>query len=55
MLRRLGEKRELGFPRMTRWASSVHWMANTAIPTSLLASLGLVSLEQIHARQLVFR
>jgi len=55
VLRRLGEKRQLVYLRMTRWASSTHWMATAAIPNSLFVSLGLVSLEAIHVRTLAAR
>jgi len=55
VLRRLGEKRKSVYLRMSRWASSTHWMATKAISNALLESLGLVSLEQIHVRYMVAR
>jgi len=54
-LRRLGDKRRPVFLRMNRWASSIHWMATGAISNALLASMGLVSLEQIHVKKMVSR
>ncbi|MDP2859952.1 MAG: hypothetical protein Q8P50_18575 [Bacillota bacterium] len=37
---------------MNRWPSSIHWMANTAIPQALFTSLSLVSLVKIHAMKM---
>ena len=49
VLRRLGvQDARLPYLRMTRWASSIHWMAHMAIPQALFTSLGLVSLVKIH-------
>jgi hypothetical protein len=42
----------LPYLRMTRWASSIHWMAHMAIPQALFTSLGLVSLVKIHAMKM---
>jgi hypothetical protein len=53
MLRRMGvQDARLPDLRMTRWASSVHWMAHMAIPQALFTSLGLVSLVKIYAMKM---